>query len=66
MSLRRKKVNIKSRTNFVLLMKGRNESLKIISHLLQQIKETANEIDKMVYDLYGLTPEEIKIIGDNN
>jgi hypothetical protein len=47
-------------------MKGRNESLKIISHLLQQIKETANEIDKMVYDLYGLTPEEIKIIGDNN
>jgi hypothetical protein len=30
--------------------------------LLQEIGETDNEIDQMVYELYGLNEDEIKII----
>ena len=31
----------------------------------QQIDRTDVEIDRMVYDLYGLTEEEIRIVGGN-
>ena len=31
-------------------------------HLQRQISRTDNEIDKLVYELYGLTDEEIKIV----
>jgi hypothetical protein len=41
------------------------ESKTKIDPLLQQIKETDNEIGKIVYELFGLTNEEIKIIEDN-
>lgn len=30
----------------------------------RQIKALDNEIDKLVYELYGLTEEEIKIVED--
>jgi len=60
--LRKKKVNTKLRNNREYLEKGFNDSIRIIKPLLQQIKETDNEIDNRVYDLYGLTDEEIKII----
>lgn len=63
--LKKKKVNIKSGKDYIPLIEGRNDSLKIISPLLKQIKETDNKIDQMVYDLYGLTNEEIKIIEDS-
>jgi len=53
------------RNNREYLEKGFNDSIRIINPLLQQIKETDNEIDKRVYDLYGLTDEEIKIIEES-
>jgi hypothetical protein len=62
--LRKKKVDTKLRKNREYLENEFNASIQIINPLLQQIKETDNEIDKMVYDLYGLTPEEIQIIEE--
>jgi type I restriction-modification system DNA methylase subunit len=62
--LNKKKVDTKQRKTQELLKTEFEESVTIINPLLQQIKETDNEIDKMVYDLYGLTPEEIKLIED--
>ena len=64
--LEKKKINVKSRDNYQTLKKEFNESINVINPLLQQIKETDSEIDQMVYDLYGLTPEEIKIIEEMN
>ena len=63
--MKKKKVDTDEFHNHKNLEKGFNESIKIINPLLQQIKETDNEIDQMVYDLYGLTPEEIQIIGES-
>lgn len=60
--LRNKKVNTKSRKNREYLEQEFAESLVIINPLLQKIKETDNEIDQMVYELYDLTDVEIKII----
>jgi hypothetical protein len=37
------------------------ESAKV-KEIAQQISETDNEIDQMVYELYDLTPEEIEIV----
>ena len=47
------------------LLKRNLKKDKKIDSLLLQIKETDNAIDQMVNDLYGLTPEEIKIIEAN-
>ena len=33
------------------------------NNLKNQIDQTDKEIDQMVYELYGLTDEEIKIVG---
>ena len=33
-----------------------------INHLQSQITQTDNKIDQMVYELYGLTDEEIAIV----
>ncbi len=60
--LRRKKVDVKSRKNYQTLKNEFEESLAKIQPLLQQIKDTDAEINQMVYELYGLTEEEIKII----
>jgi len=62
--MRKKKVDTKSRKNREYLEREFKESLTIINPLLQKIKETDDEIDRMVYDLYGLTDEEIQIIED--
>jgi hypothetical protein len=63
--LNKKKVDTKQRKVQELLRNEFEESINVINPLLQQIKETDSEIDKMVYDLYGLTNEEIKIIEDS-
>ena len=39
-----------------------NEYKTEINKLQQQINQTDNEIDQLVYKLYGLTPEEIEIV----
>ncbi|MDD3753835.1 MAG: TaqI-like C-terminal specificity domain-containing protein [Methanobacterium sp.] len=62
--MRKKKVDTKSRKNREYLEQEFRESLAIINPLLQEIKETDDEIDQMVYELYGLTEEEIQIIED--
>jgi hypothetical protein len=62
--LKKKKVDTKSRKNREYLEREFTESLAIIKPLLQQIEETDNEIDRMVYELYGLTDDEIKIVDD--
>ena len=63
--LRKKKVDVKSREKQELLKKEYQKSIDIINPLLQEIEQTDKEIDQMVYDLYGLTDEEIKIVEDN-
>ncbi len=60
--VKKKKVDIKPRKTQELLENEFNESIAVIKPLLQQIKETDREIDERVYDMYGLTDEEKKII----
>jgi len=36
------------------------------TRLQRQIDATDSQIDKLVYELYGLTKEEIKIVEQNN
>ena len=40
----------------------REEDLDRVRALERQIAQTDDEIDKRVYELYGLTEEEIKIV----
>ncbi|MBZ2166635.1 Eco57I restriction-modification methylase domain-containing protein [Methanobacterium spitsbergense] len=63
--MRKKKVNTKSRKNREYLEREFSESIKITNPLLQEIELTNNEIDQMVYKLYRLTDDEIKIIEDS-
>jgi type I restriction-modification system DNA methylase subunit len=63
--VKKKKVNVKSRKNYQILKEEFEKSIITINPLLQQIKESDNEIDQMVYELYGLTNEEIKIIEES-
>ncbi len=63
--VKKKKVNVKSRDNYQTLKQEFEKSIAFINPLLIQINRTDNEINQMVYDLYDLTTEEIKIIEDN-
>ncbi|MDP3065260.1 MAG: TaqI-like C-terminal specificity domain-containing protein, partial [Methanobacteriaceae archaeon] len=63
--LRKKKVSTKLRKNRESLEREFSESLAIIKPLLQEIEQTDNEINSMVYELYGLTEDEIMIIEDS-
>lgn len=63
--MKKNKVDIKSKKNREYLEREFKDCLKIINPLLQEIKETDDEIDRMVYDLYGLTDEEIQIIEES-
>jgi type I restriction-modification system DNA methylase subunit len=63
--LKKKRVDTKLRKTQELLKNEFEESINVINPLLQQINGTDSEIDQMVYDLYGLTNEEIKIIENN-
>lgn len=61
----KKKVDVRSRKNQELLKGEFKKSIEITSPLLQKIKETDDEMDWMVYVMYGLTDEEIQIIEDS-
>jgi hypothetical protein len=63
--LNKKKIDTKQRKVQELLKNEFEESVNKINPLLLQINETDTAIDQIVYDLYGLTPEEIKIIEDS-
>lgn len=60
--LNKKKVDIKERKTQELFKKEFEESLSKIKPLILEIEKTENEIKNMVYDLYGLNEDEIKII----
>ncbi len=63
--LRKKKVDVRSRENQELLRNEYQKSLDVVNPLLQEIEQTNNQIDGLVYELYELTDEEIKIIEDS-
>ncbi|MDO9627411.1 MAG: TaqI-like C-terminal specificity domain-containing protein [Methanobacteriaceae archaeon] len=63
--LKKKKVDVKNRENFTSLKEEFEKSVSKIRPLLQEIEETDNEIDQMVYELYGLSDDEIRIIEDS-
>jgi len=63
--LNKKKVDTKQRKTQELLKKEFEESISKINPLLQKIEKTDKEIDQMVYELYGLNNEEIKIIENS-
>jgi hypothetical protein len=46
-------------------LKHFNEQKSLIENLKIQIEKTENEIDKIVYGLYNLADEEIKIVEEN-
>lgn len=58
-------MDIKSRNNYQTLKDELEKSINVINPMLQKIKETTNEIDQMVYEFYGFTDEEIKIIEES-
>jgi hypothetical protein len=59
------KVNAKQRNTQELLKKEFEESLIKLNPLIHEIEKTDNEIDLMVYELYGLNDEEIQIIENS-
>jgi len=63
--LKKKKVDIKPRKTQEFLKKEFEDSLNKINPLLMEIEKTDNEIDQMVYELYELSEDEIKIIEDS-
>lgn len=63
--IKKKKVDVRSRKNQELLKEEYQKSVDIINPLLHEIEETDNEIDQMVYELYGLTEEEIQIVEES-
>ena len=46
-------------------LKHFNEQKSLIENLKIQIEKTDKEIDRMVYELYGLTEQEIKIVEES-
>lgn len=63
--VKKKKVDITQRKTQDLLEKEFNASLEIIEPLQREIKETEYKINQLVYELYGLTDEEINIIEES-
>jgi hypothetical protein len=63
--VKKKKIDVRSRENQELLREEYQKSLDIINPLINGIEQTDKEIDVLVYELYGLTDEEIKIIEDS-
>lgn len=55
-------LNLSEREIHEGLEKHFDKSIKILKPLKDKIKATDNLIDKIVYRLYGLTEEEIKIV----
>lgn len=58
-------VNIKDRKTQELIESEFNKSINIIKPLQNSIQELENEINQIVYELYGLTDEEIVTIENS-
>ena len=63
--MKKKKVDIKQRKTQDLLENEFNESMSIIKPLQNEIQEIENKINQLVYELYGLTSEDIVIIENS-
>ncbi len=63
--IKKKKVDISKRKTQELLENEFNESISIIKPLQKEIQQLEKEIDNIIYELYDLTPDEIKIIEDS-
>lgn len=63
--LKKKKVNVKSREKQELLELEYNKSLKIINDILEEINDLNNKINRMIYDNYLLTQDEVEIIEND-
>ena len=63
--IKKKKVNVKQRKTQELLENEFNESISLIKPLQKEIQELDYEINQLVYELYGLTAEEIAIIENS-
>ena len=63
--LNKKKVDTKQRGTQELLKSEFEASINKINPLLLEIQKTDNEIDQMVYELYGLTDDEIRIVEES-
>jgi len=63
--LKKKKVDIKHRKDQELLKKEFESSLDNIIPLLHEIDATKNEIDHIIYRLYGLNDYEIEIVENS-
>jgi len=62
--LKKQKVTLSKQDEFELLSLFEDQKSQTAA-LCQEIEKTDKEIDKMVYELYGLTEEEIKIVEGN-
>jgi len=60
--LNNKKIDTKQRKTQELIKTEFEESINKINPLLEEIEKTDNEIDQMVYELYGLNDDEIEIV----
>ncbi len=45
-------------------MRNYENNTKEVLEIQNQINQTDKEIDTMVYELYGLSDDEIKIVGE--
>ena len=63
--MKKHKVDTKQRSTHDLLEHEFENSLNVLLPLQKEIKQLEKEIDNIVYELYDLTPEEIKIIEDS-
>jgi hypothetical protein len=59
--LKKQKVSLSKKDEYELMELFESEKKKALD-LKNQIEQTDREINQMVYDLYGLTPEEIKTV----
>lgn len=63
--LKKQKVKLSKQEEFDLLDLFETQKAQALD-LQQQLEQTDHEIDNMVYALYGLTEEEIRLVeGDN-
>lgn len=53
---------MKARKNYQTLKNEFEENLVVIQPLLREIQETDDEIDRMVYELYGLTKRRLGLL----
>lgn len=63
--LNKKKINTKQRETQELLEKEFIKSIKIIKQLNREVNSLENEMNNILYKIYDLNKEEIKIIEEN-